>query len=487
MERYGLWIGGESTAAATGATYASADPYRAEPWAEVPDGDAADVDRAVAAGRGALHGDWGSWNGFERAAAMRRLATLIARDADRLARIETRDNGKLLREMAGQVERLPGWLEWFAGAAERLAGEVIPVERGSFHVYTRPEPVGLVAAIVPWNSPLLLLMWKLAPALAAGCTLVAKPAEDTPVSALALAELAAEAGFPAGVLNVVSGRGAAVGEALVAHPGVDKVAFTGSTAVGSAVARAAAGRLARTTLELGGKSAQLVFADADLDAAANGVVAGIFAAAGQTCIAGSRLLVADEIHDELVERVARRARRIVLGDPLAPETEMGPLANARQLATVDGFVERALDAGAQAITGGAPSARGGLFVDPTILVDVTPAMEVAREEVFGPVLAVLRFGDEAEAVALANDTRYGLAAGVWTKDVHRAHRVAQRLRAGSVWVNAYRAVAPNVPFGGFGASGWGRENGLEAVYEYTETKAVWIELSGATRDPFTLG
>jgi aldehyde dehydrogenase (NAD+) len=487
MKRYLLWIGGEAAPAAAGATYESVDPYRGEPWAEVPDADAADVDRAVAAARAALSGEWGAANGFARAAAMRRLAALIARDADRLARIETRDNGKLLREMAGQVDRLPGWLDWFAGAAERLAGEVIPVERGAFHVYTRPEPVGVVAAIVPWNSPLLLLMWKLAPALAAGCTLVAKPAEDTPASALALAELADEAGLPAGVLNVVTGRGAAVGEALVAHPGVDKIAFTGSTAVGTAVARAAAGRLARTTLELGGKSAQLVFADADLDAAANGVIAGIFAAAGQTCIAGSRLLVEDAVHDDLVQRIARRARTIVLGDPLAPETEMGPVANARQLATVGGFVERALGAGARAVTGGAPSARGGLFVDPTILVGVEPAMEVAREEVFGPVLAVLRFGDEEEAVALANDTRYGLAAGVWTKDVHRAHRVAQSLRAGSVWVNAYRAVAPNVPFGGFGASGWGRENGLEAVGEYTETKAVWVELSGATRDPFTLG
>jgi acyl-CoA reductase-like NAD-dependent aldehyde dehydrogenase len=418
---------------------------------------------------------------------MRRLGALIARDADHLGRVETTDNGKLLREMSGQVLRLPAWLEWFAGEAERLGGEVLPIEHGSYHTYTRHEPVGVVAAIVPWNSPLLLLMWKLAPALAAGCTIIAKPSEDTPVSALELAALTVEAGLPPGVLNVLTGRGAEAGEALVAHPGVDKVAFTGSTRVGAAVARAAGDRLVRSTLELGGKSAQVVFDDADLEAAANGVIAGIFAAAGQTCIAGSRLLVHDDVHDELVARVVARARRIVLGDPADPATEMGPLVSARQLETVRGFVTRAVAAGAEAVTGGGPARQGGLFVDPTVLVGVDRTMEIAREEVFGPVLAVLRFTDEDEAVELANDTAYGLAAGVWTQNVARAHRVAHRIRAGSVWVNAYRAVAPNVPFGGFGASGWGRENGREAVREYTETKAIWVELSGITRDPFTLG
>jgi aldehyde dehydrogenase (NAD+) len=487
MEAYKLHVGGEWIDAHDGATYRTENPFDGEAWAEVADASAADVERAVAAARAALEGEWGSWDGFERAGAMRRLAALIGRDGERLAAIETRDNGKLLREMSGQIGRLPGWLEWFAGEAERLGGDVIPVDRGAFHVYTRREPVGVVAAIVPWNSPLLLLMWKLAPALAAGCTVVVKPADDTPVSALELSALAVEAGFPPGVLNVVTGRGAALGKALVAHPGVDKIAFTGSTAVGTEVARSAADRLARVTLELGGKSAQVVFADADLEAAANGIVAGIFAAAGQTCIAGSRLIVAAEVADELVERVAERARRIVLGDPMEAATEMGPLANRRQLEAVTGFVERAVDAGARAVTGGAPSALGGLFVDPTILVDVHPSMEIAREEVFGPVLAVMRFDSEDEAVAFANDSAYGLAAGVWTADVRRVHRVAQRLRAGSVWVNAYRAVAPNVPFGGVGMSGFGRENGRASLDEYTELKAVWVELAGTTRDPFTLG
>jgi aldehyde dehydrogenase (NAD+) len=488
MKRHRLHIDGEWVDAADGATYESLDPYRGEPWAVVPDAAPADADRAVRAARAALDGPWGRATGFERAAAMHRLADLIARDADELAHAETRDNGKLLREMRGQVEYLPAWLRWFAGLADKLEGTTIPSDRANFLVYTRHEPVGVVAAIVPWNSPLLLLMWKLAPALAAGCTLVVKPSDSTPVSALELAERVREAGFPPGVFNVVTGRGAALGRALVAHPGVDKVAFTGSTEVGVEVARAAAGRLVRTTLELGGKSAQLVFADADLDAAANGVVAGIFAAGGQTCIAGSRLLVSDEVHDELVARLAERARTIVLGDPLDAATEMGPLANARQRDTVTGFVERALAGGARdAAAAAAGRAVGGLFVAPTVLVDVRPEMEIATEEVFGPVLAVLRFRDEDEAVALAGATRYGLAAGVWTKDVHRAHRVAHRLRAGTVWVNAYRVVAPNVPFGGMGASGWGRENGLEAVREYTETKAVWVELTGATRDPFTLG
>jgi (Z)-2-((N-methylformamido)methylene)-5-hydroxybutyrolactone dehydrogenase len=314
-----------------------------------------------------------------------------------------------------------------------------------------------------------------------------KPSESTPVSALELAALVEEAGFPAGAFNVVTSDTPDVGRALVDNPGVKKVAFTGSSSIGSKVAQAAAARFARTTLELGGKSAQLVFEDADLEAAANGVVAGIFAASGQTCIAGSRLIAHEAVHDELVERLSARAKTIVLGDPLEAATEMGPLANPRQLETVTGFIERAVADGAVLASGGAQSAAGGLFVDPTIVTAVRPEMEIAREEVFGPVLAASTFSDEDEAIALANSTDYGLAAGVWTKDVHRAHRVAHALDSGTVWINAYRVVAPNAPFGGTGASGWGRENGFEAVYAYTETKTIWVELSGGTRDPFTLG
>ncbi|MDQ2815894.1 MAG: aldehyde dehydrogenase, partial [Actinomycetota bacterium] len=447
-----------------------------------------DVDRAVAAARQALAGPWGQLTGFGRAALMRRLAGLIERDAGRLAEVETRDTGKLLREMRGQLGAIPQWFYYFSGLADKLEGSTIPGDKANFLVYTRREPAGVVAAIVPWNSPLLLLTWKLAPALAAGCTMVAKPSDHSPASAVELAALMDEAGFPPGVFNVVTGTGPAAGQALAGHPGVDKVAFTGSTAVGAEVARAAAANITGVLLELGGKSAHLVFDDADLDAACNGVLAGVFAATGQTCMAGSRLLVARPVHDALVERITRRAAAIRLGDPRADDTEMGPVATGPQYRKVLSFLDSAAREGATIAAGGHPDKRlGGYFVQPTVLTGVKPTMTVACEEVFGPVLAVIAFDTEPEAIALANDSRYGLAGAVWTKDIHRGHRVAHALRTGTVWINAYRVVGPDVPFGGYGLSGLGRENGIDAVHEYTQTKAIWVELTGGTRDPFTLG
>jgi len=488
LEHLDLYIGGQWVTAADGRRFETIDPYVGHGWASVADAGPADVDRAVQAAQDAFAGPWGKMTGAQRARLMIRLAEIVERDISELAKVETRDNGKLIRDAEAQVAQLPQWLRYFAGLADKINGEAISDAHPNFFVYTRREPIGVVAGILPWNAPLVLMMFKLAPALAAGCTFIAKPSEFTPASTLEFAKRVDEAGFPPGVFNVLSSSARETGASLVAHKGINKVAFTGSVQTGVAVAQAAAAHLAPTTLELGGKSPQLIFDDADLFAAVNGVVAGIFAATGQMCHAGSRVLVQRTIFSEVVDRVVARARQIKLGDPSLPETEMGPISTGNQFARVKDLLKSALQEGAVAACGGkADPELGGFFVQPTVLTNVRPEMRVMREEVFGPVVGMMAFDTEDEGVAIANDTRYGLAAGIWTNDIRRVHRVAKRLQTGTVWVNSYRAAAPSVPFGGQKASGIGRENGINSINEFTETKAIWVELSGERRDPFRIG
>lgn len=491
LTKYGMWIGGVECDAETGEWMDVMYPATGEKWAEVPAAGPADVDRAVASARKALKDPaWHDLSPMARADLLRRLGDRLKQEATRLAELETRTNGKIIRETTAQMNVIPNWFYYSAGAADKLFGQVIPLEKTTVLNYTIREPVGVVAAIVPWNSPLLLATWKLAPALAAGNTVVLKPAETTPITALELARLMQEVGFPAGVLNVVTGYGPTAGAALVGHPGVNKVAFTGGIETGRAVVRQTANNLARLTLELGGKSPNIVFEDADLDAATNGVIAGIFAASGQTCIAGARLLVHERVHDELVGRVVERARRIRLGDPLDWETEMGPAATTEQLAKIKYYAEVGTQEGARLLYGGSAPTDGalsrGYFFLPTVFDQVQTRMRIAQEEIFGPILSAMTFRDDDEAVRLANDIPQGLAAGVWTRDLRRAHRVARLLEAGTIWVNTYRAVSPASPFGGYKQSGYGRENWVGTLEEYTQVKSVWIELSTETRDPFVM-
>jgi aldehyde dehydrogenase (NAD+) len=491
LQRYQMWVGGEWCDASGAATIESANPATGQAWALIPDASASDVDRAVNAARTALTDPaWGGLTPSARGLLLLRLADLIEASAEHLATVETRDNGKLLKEMRAQAGALARWYRFFGGMADKIEGTVPAIDQPTVLNYTLREPVGVVAALAPWNSPLLLATWKLAPALAAGNTMVVKPSEHTSASMLELVPLFEQAGFPPGVVNVITGAGAGCGAALTAHPGIDRIAFTGGPETAIAIARTAAAQLVPATFELGGKSANIVFADAQLEAAEAGVLAGIFAASGQTCIAGSRLLVQREIEAEFVARIAERAKAIRIGDPTDAETQMGPTATAAQLDKIEGFVTEAVADGAEVAAGGrtpdAADLGGGYYYEPTVLTNVTPEMKIAQEEVFGPVLAVIPFDDEEDAVRIANGTAYSLAAGVWTTAVKRAHRVVRELNAGTVWINTYRAVAPMSPFGGSGMSGHGRESGVEAIREMTKTKSVWVELSDAVQDPFTL-
>lgn len=435
-------------------------------------------------------GPWAELTATQRGALMRKLGDLIARDAAKLAATEVRDNGKLLAEMNGQLNYIPQWFYYYGGLADKIQGDTLPLDKKGYFAFTRHEAVGVVACITPWNSPLLLLAWKLAPALAAGCTVVVKPSEFTSASTLELADLFVEAGFPPGVFNVVTGFGREVGTPLVEHPLVAKISFTGSDATGRLINEQAGKLLKHTAMELGGKSPNIVFEDADLEQAVFGAISGIFAASGQTCIAGSRLLVQESVHDQVVEQLLAVASTARMGDPMDADTQVGPVTTPPQYQKVLEYIEIAKAEGATVALGGAKgegSACGnGWFVQPTIFTNVRNDMRIAQEEVFGPVLCVIPFKDEADALRIANDVRFGLAAAVWTRDMGRAIRMSERLQAGTVWINTYRAVSFMAPFGGYKDSGLGRENGIDAVKAFLQTKSVWINSGATTGNPFVL-
>ena len=475
-----LFIDGAFAASSTGKRFATVNPATGETIAEVAEASSADLDRAVAAARKAFEsGPWAAMKPRQRGRILTRAAELLLSRADAFGRVETLDNGKPIFEAAKiDMPAAAECLAYFGEYADKLYGDTFPGRPDAF-LLTLREPVGVVGAITPWNFPLLQAMWKIAPALALGNTVVLKPASVTPLTALLFAELLAEAGLPPGAFNVVPGPGAVIGQAMAEHPGIDKISFTGETETGKSILRAAAGTVKRVSMELGGKSPNVVFADADLDAAAKGAINGIFYGKGELCSAGSRLLVEESVHDALMEKVVERARKMAPGDPLDPKTRLGSLVSEKQRDNVARYVEAGSREGAKLVAGGkrAAVAGKGAFFEATVFDGVTPSMTIAREEIFGPVLSTLTFKDEGEAVAIGNSTIYGLAAAVWSRDVKKALRTAKALKAGTVWVNAYNFYDPGLPFGGYKESGFGRERGHYALQEYTQVKSIWIDLT----------
>jgi len=491
LARYQMYIDGQWVNAGSGEQFESHNPYTGKAWALIPRGGATDVDRAVRAARKAFtSGEWPKMNASRRGALLRKLGDLITDKAKFLAEIEVRDNGKLLAEMSAQTAYMAQWYYYYGGLADKIEGQVIPIDKPDTFNYTRFEPLGVIGAIIPWNSPLLLTAWKLAPALAAGNTMVLKPSEYTSASLLEFMKIVEQAGFPPGVVNVVTGFGPEAGTPLVEHPLVAKIAFTGSDATGQKIYEAAAKGLKRVSMELGGKSPNIVFDDAEVDNAVKGAISGIFAATGQTCIAGSRLLVQRSIHDQFVEKLVAFAKTARMGDPMSLDTQVGPVTNQPQYRKVLSYIDIAKSEGVTTALGGSKASRpecgDGWFVEPTIFTGVKNSMRIAQEEVFGPVLSVIPFADEDEAIAIGNDIIYGLAAGVWTQNMRRAFLMAEKLQAGTVWVNTYRAVSYLSPFGGYKRSGLGRESGQEMIKEYLQIKSVWISTAKEVPNPFIM-
>lgn len=491
MKIYKHYINGDWLESSSGDYFDTENPYTGEVWARIARGTAEDADRAINAAKAAFQsGVWADMRPTQRGKLLVKLAEIIERESDRLGALEVRDNGKLIAEMGAQTKYLAEWYRYYGGLADKIEGAVLPADRPGILNFTRYEPLGVVGMITAWNSPLLLLAWKLAPALAAGNTAVVKPSEFTSASTLEFMDLIEEAGFPDGVVNCVTGYGLEVGAPLVEHPDVSKVAFTGSDLAGQKIYEAAAKKIMPVTLELGGKSPNIVFEDADFEAAVMGAISGIFAATGQTCIAGSRLLVQRSIHDRFVQRLVEVASEAVIGDPMSTDTHVGPVTTAPQYEKILHYINVAKEDGAVCVLGGKPytgeGAKGDRFVEPTIFTSVTNDMRIAQEEVFGPILSVIPFDTEEDAIKIGNDIIFGLAAGVWTSDIGCALRMSEKLKAGTVWVNTYRAVSFMTPFGGYKRSGQGRESGQEAIKEFMQVKSVWVAQHTTAANPFIM-